>query len=103
MIENLNTIFDVGELEEGKLSIISVLDLVVDDHGEAGKKVDGGQTTKTNEGLLTNRGPWRVADAKKDGLGDVSIVMLMLILRLMDWEKKRDVRDHPSCSWGEGR
>lgn len=39
MVESLNTIFDVGELEEGKLSIIGVLDLVVDEHGEADKQV----------------------------------------------------------------
>ena len=77
MVENLNTILDVGELEEGKQSIIGVFDLVVNDHGKADSKVRPSQATNTNEGFLTDRGPWRVADAKEDGLEDVSIAMVM--------------------------
>lgn len=83
MVENLNTILDVGELEEGKQSIIGVFDLVVDDHGEADSKVGCSQATKTNEGFLTDGGPWRVTDTKEDGLQDVSIAMVM------DWNTTR--------------
>lgn len=76
MVENLNTILDVGELEEGKQSIIGVFDLVVNDHGKADSKVGCSQTTKTNKGFLTDGCPWRMADAKEYRLEDVSMVVV---------------------------
>ncbi len=69
MVENLDGVLDVGKLEERKQAIVSVANLIVEEHDKAGKQVDGSQCTESNESLLANYGPWSVADAKKDGLG----------------------------------
>lgn len=48
-------------------------DLVVKDHAEADSHVGGSETSKADQGLLADEHPWRVADAKEDGLDKVRI------------------------------
>lgn len=68
MIQELEEECNIGELEWGIPAALVVLDLVVNDHEEGDKQVCSDQTSETDEGLLTNANPWRVADTKKDGL-----------------------------------
>ena len=73
LIEGQQAVRDVGELKGSRPSVLVALDLVVDDHAKADGHVGGGETSKTDQGLLADAHPWRVADAKEDGLGDVRI------------------------------
>jgi hypothetical protein len=93
MVQNLDEVLKVGELEDGQPSMVVMLDLIIDDHDEAGDQVGCNQTSQTDESLLANAEPWRMADAKEDGLRPMSIDG-------EDWSGY--LHDHPSCCPWEG-
>jgi len=73
LIQKLNEVLNVRELEGGEPATVVALDLVVDDNQKADKQVCCNQAAKTDESFLADADPWRVADAKEDGLAEVSI------------------------------
>jgi hypothetical protein len=48
------------------------LKVILDVHEEADEKVGCSDTSEENQNLLANEEPWRVTDAKEDGLVVVS-------------------------------
>lgn len=68
MVEKLDEVRDIGEFEERQVPVVGVLNLEVDEHDEADQQVKSDQGTQADKSLLADDGPWRVADAKKDGL-----------------------------------
>lgn len=62
---------DGGELEENApigMFILSVLDLVVEEHDACSNQVCRNSGTNVTQGILIQRTPWRVGSSKKDGL-----------------------------------
>ena len=68
MVEKLKEVRNVGELEDSQPAMIVTLDLVVEDHEEADDKAGKSDTTQTDENLLADAHPWRMADAQEDWL-----------------------------------
>jgi hypothetical protein len=52
--------------------MLVVLKIVLDTHEETDEQVGGGDTSEEDQRPLADEGPWRVADAKEDGLVVVS-------------------------------
>lgn len=77
MVQKLKEVRNVRELEDGNQATPVAFELVLDDCKEAGEEVGCSQAAKTNESLLADTDPWRVADAKEDGLADVNVDGLM--------------------------
>lgn len=73
LVESQREVGNIGRFKEGRPSMLVDINVVVEDHGETDSHIDGGETSKTDQGLLANAHPWRVADAEKDGLRDVRI------------------------------
>ena len=71
LVQSQHEVGHVGEFEGSQPSVLVATDLVVDDHAEADGHIDGSESSKTDQGLLADTEPWRVADTKEDGLGDV--------------------------------
>jgi len=80
MVEKLDEARNVRELEDGDQASLVALELVLHERQEADQEVCCSQASKTNESLLANANPWRVADTKEDGLADVRITGLMMEL-----------------------
>jgi hypothetical protein len=68
LVEKLKEVRNVGELEDSQPAMIVTLDLVVEDHEEADDKAGKSDTTQTDENLLADAHPWRMADAQEDWL-----------------------------------
>ena len=73
LVEKLKRVLNVRELEDGEPTTVVARDLVVDDHEEADEQVCYSQASKAGESLLADAGPWGVAEAKEDGLEEVSV------------------------------
>lgn len=93
MIQGLDEVLNVGEIEDSQPSMLEVSELVVDDCDETKDHIGCGHTSQTHERFLTNARPWRVADAKEDGLASMSICAD---------DRRWYVRDHPSSYPWEG-
>ncbi len=72
MTQKLKEVLDVGELEGREPAAVEARELVIDDHEEGDEQVCCSQGSKTDESLLADAGPLRMAEAKEDGLADVS-------------------------------
>jgi hypothetical protein len=72
LVEKLKEVRNVGELEDSQPAMFIMINLVVEDHEEAHDKVGKGETTQSDENLLADARPWRMADAQKDWLVAVS-------------------------------
>lgn len=68
VIEELQEVCNVCELEDCQQAMLLNLEVIVDDHDEADEEIRSGETSKTNQSLLSNTSPWRMANAKKDWL-----------------------------------
>jgi hypothetical protein len=68
LVEKLKEVRNVGELEDSQPAMIVTLDLVVEDHEEADDKAGKSDTTQTDENLLADAHPGRMADAQEDWL-----------------------------------
>jgi len=77
MVKKLEEGRDIGKLEEGDQARVVALDLVLDQCQESDEQVCSSQASESDESLLADANPWRVADAKEDGLVDVSVDELM--------------------------
>jgi hypothetical protein len=73
VVQKLKEVLNVRELEGGEPAAVVALDLVFDDHQEANEQVCCSKAAKTDESLLADADPWRVADTKEDGLAEVSV------------------------------
>jgi len=80
MVKKLKEGCDIGKLEDGDQTRLVALDFVLDQRQEGGEQVCSSQASESDESLLADTDPWRVADAKEDGLADVSIAELIMEL-----------------------
>lgn len=72
MVQSLHEVLNIGELEDGQPSMLDVTKLIVNEHDEADDHVGCSESSQTNEGFLADIGPWGMADAKEDRLGEMS-------------------------------
>jgi hypothetical protein len=73
LVKGQQAIGNVREVKGSGPSALVLLELVVNDHTGADDHVRGSESSKADQGLLTDAEPWRVADAQKDGLERMSM------------------------------
>lgn len=71
-IERLKQVADTAEFKGRQPAMLIEFEIIVDDHRKTDKEVGGSDASESDQSVLTDGDPWRVADTQKDGLVTVS-------------------------------